>query len=259
MFRLLLCCHVTALTATVVGQSTFLYGGYRAGRYVFREGAPQNYAAEFNLGWEFGSTEDKAIIAFSPSASEYTITKNMEWGNLPHGISFGGVIGIGEYAALDIGFHQFSQKSVGERTNLSTNTEERFTLQSKSGGIGFNVVITPNEVFMPFIGLDFGHFRFRYSYEAKDIDIRKQSMGYKVHVLGGKVDVGDKPLYLGMNLGAYIRVLHLKGFDLKLMPQYQIRMDDAEELFMGLYQGHEFHHDNWSLSFLLTKDLRSNL
>lgn len=241
-----------------LGQGSFFYGGYRVGKYLSAEGDAQVYAGKFNLGWEFSKSGDDALIFFNPTATEFTMNKYMEYGNLPQGIALGGVFQIQEVISLELGFHRFSQKATGKRTNLTDNTEETFTLQSRTGGFSFNFIYSGNERFMPFIGMDFGHFRLRYSYEANNIDVRKQSLGYKVS-LSGSVKAGDKPLYLGVNYGMYIRLLHLNAFDLKLMPQYQARLDSFEDIFRGLYQHHQFHHDNWSISLLLTKDLNLGL
>ncbi|MES2556478.1 MAG: hypothetical protein V4604_10030 [Bacteroidota bacterium] len=239
---------------TVSAQTSFFYGGYRAGKYLTAEGNAQVYAGKFNLGWEFSKSGDDALIFFTPGATEYTMDKYMEYGNLPQGITLGAVLPVHEVMSLEVGFHRFSQKATGKRTNLTDNSQETFTLQSRTGGLSFNLIYTGNERFMPFIGMDFGHFRFRYSYEATGIDIEKQSLGYKVSI-GGSIKPGDKTLYLGMNYGVYIRLLHLNAFDVKLVPQYQGRLDSFEDIFRGLYQHHQFHHDNWSVSLLLTKDL----
>jgi hypothetical protein len=240
--------------AAASAQQGFIYAGYRAGKYLNREGDAEVYAGKFNLGWEFSKSGDDALIFFDPTATQFEVTKNMEYGNLPQGISFGFALPIHEIMSLEIGFHQFSQKATGKRTNLTNNTEETFTLQSKTGGLCFNLVFTKSEWFRPFIGLDFGHFRLRYSYESSSFDINKQGIGYKVKI-GGSVKAGDKPLYLGVNYGAFIRVFNSELFSISVVPQYQGRLDSFEDIFRGLYEHHQFHHDNWSVSLLLTKDL----
>jgi hypothetical protein len=250
----LLCCVLFLSAAPAVSAQTgFVYAGYRAGKYLTREGDAEVYAGKFNLGWEFSKSGDNALIFFDPTATNFEVTKNMEYGNLPNGISFGVAFPLHEVMSLELGFHQFSQKAVGERTNLADNTQEKFTLQSKTGGICFNLVFTKMDWIRPFIGLDFGHFRLRYSYESSTVSVQKQSIGYNVKI-GGAVKAGDKPLYLGANYGAFIRVFNSDLFSIHVVPQYQGRLDSFEDIFRGLYQHHQFHHDNWSISFLLTKD-----
>lgn len=255
--RALVCCSflfVFFVFGTGRAQVSFAYAGYRFGKYFSHEGDAEVLAGKFNLGWACSKTGDNAILLFDPTNTQYKVTQNMEYGNLPQGITLGAVFPIYSNFSVEVGFHQYNQKATGKRTNLSTNAEETFTLQSKSGGLCLNILYTKNNWIRPFIGLDFGRFRFRYSYESDQVNVHKQRMGYQTHLFGG-TKPGDKPLYLGTNFGAFIKVFGNDHYTFSVVPQYQSRIDSFEDIFMGLYQHLQFHHDNYSLSFVFTKTL----
>ncbi|MGL5891513.1 MAG: hypothetical protein ACRC3B_16605 [Bacteroidia bacterium] len=246
MLRLLLC-FVLCLPFSANAQ---FYFGYRAGMYSAAEIPPQIYAAKFNAGWEFSELGDGALIFFEPGTARYKIDNNIEWGNLPHGINLGLLYDSGDNLGLQLGFYQFNQRSSGKRTNLSTGVEEKFSMQSKSGGITFNVFYDGGR-FKPYIGTDMGVFRLRYSFSNDVYDIKKQKLGYNIGLLGsGKK--GDNVMMIRFNFGTYIRLLDLNSFSLQLVPQYQMGIKGFEEINRLPYEDLLFDHRNWSLGLVFT-------
>lgn len=233
-------------------SQSFIYGGYRIGKYFSAEPLAQNYAAKFNAGWEF-ETDGDPIPLFFPGDDQFEITNYMEWKNLPSGINIGMYGEVESNFGIGFGFQQLGQKSSGERMNLTTNSPEKFTIQSQATTLSFTVGYNIADLITPFVGFEFGRYTFRYSYQSEAYDINKQRLGYNVRLFGS-TQPGDKMMCMALNYGFYLTVIGVGNVKLRIAPQYQGRLDLLEGIYMGLYKDKIFKHDNFSAAILLTYD-----
>lgn len=241
-------CLFLCLMSTTPAFAQF-YLGYRVGRYTTAEIPPQIYAGKFNAGWEFSASGGGALLFFDPGPTRYKIDNYMEWGNIPHGISFGFLMESSDKLGLQLGFYQFNQGWSGKRTNLTTAAEETFSMKSKSGGITLNIVIGSGRL-RPYFGADMGTFRLAYSFKNDEYDIKKQRIGFTSGLLGsGKA--GDRALYARFNFGTTIKLADFGKAELLAAPQYQLDIAGMEELNRLPYADHIFNHKNFSLALLL--------
>jgi hypothetical protein len=218
-----------------------IYIGYTVGRYNTPEIAPQNYATKFNLGWKYEQDYGSAAIPrFRPDTIARRLDNALAWSSYATGITFGFILETSSHLGIEMGFHRLNQKSSGTRTNLGNNTEEKFTMQSRTGSVSTNFLVMKNRHFMPYAGADFFSFRFRYNYESSEFDVKKQPIGLKKRLF-----------FVAFNFGAQMEILNFNdAFSLRLIPQYQWHFV-PDELPIDPYSDMKFNHNNFSLSAVL--------
>lgn len=241
-------------------QEGFFYGGYRIGSYIIPESVPAIYATRFNEGYTFSRSDDDGMISFTPTASPAQVVDEIQWGYLQNGICIGGYANE-DGQPLEFGFHQFNQQASGKRYD-PIKGEERLTLQSRSGGLYFNVFIYSSKWFKPYVGFEAGTFRLRYWYSSEQgDDVNRQSLGYRQDVFrnSGSNDttqqisgVGDRPIYLGLNVGFHLQVIRYQNFSIDIVTQYQGRWNHIEDISMA-GKGPDLisRHGNASVSVLI--------
>jgi hypothetical protein len=216
---------------------TYFYGGYSFARYNTPEIAPQNYVTKFNLGWSYNENSSPATPSFRPDTVARKLDNAAEWGSIASGITFGFVADMSSNLGIEMGFRRWSQSTSGSRTNLATNAEEKFWMQSRMGAVFVNFIGTKSEVFMPYVGADFFRFRLRYSYQSATVDVNKQPIGLK-----------PNQFFVAFNFGAHLRILNLNDqFSIRLVPQYQWHIV-PDELAIDAYSDMKFNHNNFSVS-----------
>jgi hypothetical protein len=221
------------------GQSYF-YGGYSFAHYNTPEIAPQNYVTKFNLGWSLAQNSGVAAPVFKPDTISRRLENPAKWGAIASGITFGFVADMSSNVGIEMGFRRWTQTTSGRRTNLATNAEEKFWMQSRSGAVFINFIGTKSTRFMPYIGADFFLFKLRYSYESSDFDIKKQRIGTK-----------GKYFFVAFNFGAHVQLLNFNDkASLRLVPQYQWHIT-PDELAIDQFNDLKFNHNNFSLGLIL--------
>ena len=225
------------------------YGGYGIGRYSVNETAPEILATKFNLGWNFTVNNDGCLIFFTPDNTSYSIEKNMNWVNAPHGMVFGTIIPFLDDFGMQLGMNWLNVKSSGKRTNLSNLEEENFSLKTRYAGFALNFVFLKNDFFQPYLGFDMGTTTFRFWYDNGMNSYKNEKLGYHVK-FGGKIKPGDKSLTFGGNLGCFIKLKQINALSLSLQPNLQYQVQGSSEIFCGSYVPYLFNHTNFSLSFV---------
>lgn len=242
---------VAALHQCLYSQS-YIYGGYGIGHYFSKAPSAENMCTKFNLGWDISFNEDGCIVFFSPGSNNYSIENEMSWGNLPHGFRFGGVLSMQDVIGMQLGMNFMNQTSGGKRTNLTTNTQEEFSLRSRMGLFTMNFVLTKYRAFQPFLGFDLGTSSFRFSYDNGTVNYNNQRMGYNIKLLSANYEPGDKPIIIGFNAGCFVNLVGKGPISLKMAPSYQYILKGSGDINEVLYPDLIFDHSNVSLSFLLT-------
>lgn len=243
-----------SITSSCYSQ-TFFYGGYTFGKYVSKEISPENMCTKFNLGWDIAVNEDGCLVTFDPNGTNYSIDKTMDWGNLPHGFQFGTVLSFEDVIGFQLGLDFLNQRSDGKRTNLTTNQEEKFSLKTRYAGLAMNFVFLKNSLFQPYVGFDFGYHTMRFWYDNGALSYDNNRLGYNIKLSGNYVP-GDKPLSIGFNIGTFINLVGKEAISLKLVPAYQYRLKGSDDINQVIYPDLVFNHSNFSLSFLLTYNIR---
>lgn len=237
----------------IFSQLSF-YGGYKVGKYNFREAPVENLCTKFNLGWDFIKTEDNCVISFDPSADNYQIDNFMNRINLPHGLEFGLKLSMTDYLGMQVGLNFLNQKTYGKRVNTTSNLTEELTLKTHYGGLTLNFVFQKFDKIQPFFGFDLGTTYMNYNYSNGTDNIKNQKVGYNVK-FGGKVVPGDKEITTSTNWGAIIKVIQKNKITLNLTPSYQWRFPRNIEINQGLYYPYIFNHSNLSLSIWLSYEI----
>jgi hypothetical protein len=241
------------LTINLFSQVT-IYGGYKAGKYTFREAPVENLCTKFNLGWDFIKSEDNCLISFDPGSSNYQIDDYMNRINLPHGLELGMIGSIFENFGFQVGLNFLNQNTSGKRVNLMNGFTEELSLKTHYGGFTINFIFQKYKI-QPFLGFDLGSTNMSYSYSNGIDEITNQKVGYDVKLLNSKVVPGDNELTTSINIGAFFNILKKDNFTIKISPNYQWRMLGNTEINQGNYYSYLFRHSNFTLSFWLAYEI----
>ena len=239
----------------MVRTQSFFYTGYGVGMYTSKEAPAENMCTKFNLGWDIEVNSDGCLVNLTPGANTYTIEKEMDWGNYPHGFRLGGVFGIQDVVGLQLGLNYMNQKSSGKRTNTANTITETFSLKTRMCLFTMNFVVMKNKTFQPYIGFDMGINTFRFSYDNGSIGYHDELMGYKTKLFGGSYEPGDRSLVVGFNLGCFIQLLETGPIAFKVVPGYQYMIKGMGDINEVIYPDLIFNHSNFNVSFLLTYSL----
>ncbi|MGL4598126.1 MAG: hypothetical protein ACRCYO_11375, partial [Bacteroidia bacterium] len=203
--------------------------------------ATQNYITKFNLGWNYSQNFGSAAIPiFKPDTITRKLENPAQWGSISSGITFGFVANMSSNVGIEMGFRRWTQTASGRRTNMATNAEEKFWIQSRLGAVFVNFIGTKNEAFMPYVGADFYAFKLRYSFESSEFDVKKQRIGLKK-----KLSVPS------FNFGAHVRILNFNdAISVKLVPQYQWHIV-PDEIPIDTFNDLKLNHNNFSVGVIL--------
>lgn len=236
------------------GQLSF-YGGYKVGRFQSVEAPFDNLSTKFNLGWDFDISADKGVVSLKPGSNTYTIDNKMTYTNFPHGIEFGLYTRFLERFGFQAGFNAMNNKVSGKRENTTLGVTETFSLKSRTGAITLNFSYFLTERIAPFIGVDMGITKIRYSYSNGTEEIKNQLAGYRLKGLSLGTVVGDKEKVFSLNTGLNLVLLNHEKWKVNLVPQAQFRLSKSTKIDQGIYYPLLFNHSNYSLSIWLTYEL----
>lgn len=230
---------------------SYIYGGYKVGRFLYVESPIDNLSTKFNLGWDIGITEDKGMVSLQPGKTAYSITNKMNYVNIPHGTEFGVHFHISEMLGVQLGMNYLNNTVSGSRTNLKTGLEESLSLKSHTGSFTTNITFVLNKYFHPYVGFELGRTYVQYNYSNGSTEIEDQLLGYRQKFMSIATVVGDKELTISTNVGMNVLVYEMKKLQLRVQPNFQYRIDKSIKIDQGVYYPMLFNHSNYSLSVWL--------
>ncbi len=200
--------------------------GYNVGRYDFMEVPQQNYATQFNLGWEFDNAS-KSLIDFNTPVNSYEIVKNMEWSSITQGVSLGILFDQeGDKMFTEVNFNGIRHSKSGERINLSNNQNEKFTMKSKNGGVSWTFGFKALDRVALYTGVSVNRYAFLYSWDgAPENTVKNQRIGFKGSELT-QIKPGGRFFVLGVPVGLKVKVIQSEKFDFSIRPEHIFFMNN---------------------------------
>lgn len=202
--------------------------GYNIGRYDYLEHPQHNFATQFNLGWDFTNSGDKALIDFDVSADKYTLQQAIEWGKITKGFHIGLNFGeMDDEMFMELNFNGISHIGSGERTNVTTGQIEKLKQKSKNGGVSWNFGFRINDFISVYSGVTVSRYFLSYSWEGKvENSVKNQRIGYRGSSLT-KIKSGGRFFNIGVPLGCKINLFQMKNFGFALRPEHIFYMNNS--------------------------------
>lgn len=209
--------------------------GVAGGRYNYLESQQANMAAKFNLGYDYSFDPASNTPGFSGSTDVYSITKELHWDQLNSGLVLGLEVESSEQMKHSIYFEGKTNSASGKRTNTTKNFEETFALKSKFGGIHYNFTYTPFKRIGFFYDIGFARYRIKFSASspAQVADIKRETMGYRLHFLSSTYKPGSRSLNIINGFGIDLALVQLDKLHISLRPEAGFAFNRMSEVGLG--------------------------
>lgn len=247
---LLLCLHTA-----IYGQVELILG-YNLGRYTYMEAPPHNYSSQFNNGWAVQMDGAGQIVYFKSTPDQYKITNKMNYDRWNTGLKLGFRLPINDKSSTSIYFLGATNRSSGDRINLTTNQQESFAVKSKFGGIYVDFTYQLHER----IGLSaiagFERYKLCYSYESDTISRKMSPMGWNLNFLSGEMKPKSKEMNASVGLGLTFVLLKMEKLKLEYVTSYRWVFNDLSEVYRGsYYDAYLFNLNSWNNNIQLVYQL----
>jgi hypothetical protein len=166
----------------------------------------------------------------------YQVTKELHWDQLNSGLVFGLEVASSEKMKHSLYFEGKTNSASGKRTNTSKNVEETFALKSKFGGIHYNFTYSPFKRIGFFYDIGFTRYRIKFSASspAQAEDIKRETMGYQLHLFSSNYKPGSKALNVVNGVGIDFAIVNLDKVQVSLRPEIGFALNPMSEVGLGV-------------------------
>jgi hypothetical protein len=224
----IICCTNLHLSA----QVSYFFGG-NLSHYFYLESPQSNYAAKFNLGWDFAPSSDHQLLFFEPGTTNYSLKNELKWDQMTRGL----VVGVSfatDRLKHDVYFQGCTNTGVGKRQNLSTNTEQTLHLYSKFGGLNYALHFCISEKWSVFYAFGMNRYKLLYSFDDEKAAIQKTRVGYDLK-LGGALKPGSKSATFSQAVGISVQLLNTDRFNIEFRPEMRFVFNKMVNVYRGPY------------------------
>lgn len=240
----IICCTPLCLTA----QISYFFGG-NLSHYFYLESPQSNYAAKFNLGWDFAPSSDHQLIFFEPGATIYTLKNELKWDQLTRGI-VGGISFSTDKLKHDLYFQGCTNTGVGKRQNEQTNTEQTLRLYSKFGGINYAIHYRLNKRLSVFYAFGMNRYKLLYAFDDGSSSIEKTRTGYDLK-LSGVLKPGSKTAAFSQAIGCSFMLLKNENLNIEFRPEVRFAFNKMVNVYRGpAYEEQIFNLNQLNASLL---------
>lgn len=216
----------------VFAQFSFFFGGNGV-HYNYLESPQSNYAAKFNLGWDFAPSDDHQLIFFNPGTSNYTVKNELQWDHYARGL-VGGFRFQTDHLRHEFYFQGCTNTGKGIRINQATTATETMHLYSKFGGINYALNYRVRPKFSLFYAFAFHRYKILYTWESTGLSVDKTCTGYDLK-LSGALKPGSKNGCFSQAIGMNIEVAHWHQFSIEFRPEIRFAFNRMVEVYRGSY------------------------